>query len=37
MSAFSIAMLAHFGVLAPVRAMLSKFFEKHAAAIQSLM
>lgn len=37
MSAFSIAMLAHFGLLAPVRMQLTKFFDRYAKAIQSLM
>jgi hypothetical protein len=37
MSAFSISMLAHFGLLAPVRALLKNFFDRHAAAIMSLM
>jgi hypothetical protein len=30
-------MLAHFGILAPVRALLKNFFDKHAASIMSLM
>jgi hypothetical protein len=37
MSAFSISMLAHFGLLAPVRSLLKNFFDRHAAEIQSLM
>lgn len=37
MSAFSISMLAHFGILAPVRTMLKNFFDRHAAAMMSLM
>lgn len=37
MSAFSVSMLAHFGLLAPVRALLKNFFDKHAAEILSLM
>jgi len=37
MSAFSVFMLAHFGILAPVRAMLKNFFDKHAAATMSLV
>jgi hypothetical protein len=37
MSAFSISMLAHFGLLAPMRALLKNFFDKHAASIMSLM
>ena len=37
MSAFSISMLAHFGLLAPVRALLKNFFDRHAAEILSLM
>ena len=37
MSAFSISMLAHFGLLAPIRTQLTKFFDGYAKAIQSLM
>jgi hypothetical protein len=37
MSAFSIFMLAHFGILAPVRAQLTRFFDRYAKTIQSLM
>ena len=37
MSAFSIFMLAHFGILAPVRASLTKLFDRYARAILSLM
>ena len=37
MSAFSVAMLAHFGLMAPIRTQLTKFFDRYARAIQSLM
>jgi hypothetical protein len=37
MSGFSILMLAHFGVLAPVRTRLTGFFDRYAKAIQTLM
>jgi hypothetical protein len=37
MSAFSVSMLAHVGLLAPARTFLSDFFDRYAREIQSLM